>query len=105
VSAGISLSAPPVSYYVYYRVAADRADAARHAVAIMLRRLEQRTTISGRLLRRHDEPLLWMEVYEGVRDTEAFDAALAELLHASNLATLLAPGASRTTERFIAAQT
>lgn len=97
------MSASPVSYYVYYRVAADHADAARHAVTTMLRRLEQRTAISGRLLQRQDEPLLWMEIYEGVRDSETFDAALAELLDASKLAALLAPGASRKTERFVTA--
>ncbi len=101
---GPPTSAAPVSYYVYYRVAAAHAEAARHAVAAMLRRLEQRTAVSGRLLRRQDEPLLWMEVYEGVRDTEAFDAVLAELLDASKLAALLAPGATRKTERFIGTQ-
>ncbi len=98
------MSTAPVSYYVYYRVAAIHVDAARGAVATMLGRLEQRTAISGRLLQRQDEPLLWMEVYEGVRDTEAFDAILAELLDASKLAALLAPGAARKTERFVAAQ-
>jgi len=70
----------------------------------MLASLEQRTHISGRLLRRQDEPLLWMEVYESVRDTVAFDAALSELLSVSGLAALLEPGATRKTERFVAAQ-
>lgn len=93
----------PVSYYVYYRVSAARANSARQVVATMLTLLEQRTSVSGRLLRRQDEPLLWMEVYEGVRDTAAFNAVLAELLDASGLAALLEPGATRKTERFVAA--
>ena len=100
----IQTSAVPVSYYVYYRVSAAHATAARQAVGAMLTLLEQRTYVSGRLLRRQDEPLLWMEVYESVRDTAAFDAVLAELLDASGLAALLEPGAARKTERFIAAQ-
>ena len=97
-------AAVPVSYYVYYRVAAAHANAARQAVAAMLTLLEQRTSVSGRLLRRRDEPLLWMEVYEGVRDTAAFDAVLGELLDGSGLAEFLEPGAARTTERFVAAR-
>jgi uncharacterized protein DUF4936 len=98
------VSAVPVSYYIYYRVSARHAHAAGQAVAAMLTLLEQRTSISGRLLRRLDEPLLWMEVYESVRDTAAFDAALAELLDASGLPALLEPGGTRKTERFVAMQ-
>src|SRR5258706_11717245 len=64
---GTRTSAVLVSYYVYYRVSAAHVTAARQAVAAMLTLLEQRTSVSGRLLRRQDEPLLWMEVYEGVR--------------------------------------
>ena len=101
---GTRTSAVLVSYYVYYRVSAAHVAAARQAVAAMLTLLEQRTSVSGRLLRRQDEPLLWMEVYEGVRDTVAFEAVLADLLNASGLTALLGPGATRKTERFVAAQ-
>ena len=100
----MSASAALVSYYVYYRVAAAHVTAARQAVAAMLTLLEQRTYVAGRLLHRQDEPLLWMEVYEGVRDTVAFEAALADLLGASGLTALLEPGVTRKTERFVAAQ-
>jgi len=101
---GSPTSAVLVSYYVYYRVAAAHVTAARQAVAAMLTLLEQRTYVAGRLLHRQDEPLLWMEVYEGVRDTVAFDAVLVDLLSASGLTALLEPGATRKTERFVAAQ-
>ncbi len=98
-------SIAPVSYYVYYRVAPAQVVAARRAVTGILKSLEQRIAVSGRLLRRQDDPLLWMEVYESVRDTTVFETALAELLDASGLAALLAPDTARTTERFVAAQT
>jgi Domain of unknown function (DUF4936) len=95
------LSKDSVSYYVYYRVSAAHVRSARQLVATLLKSLEQRTSISGRLLRRQEEPLLWMEVYEGVRDSAAFEGALAELLDANGLATFLEPGTTRKTERFI----
>lgn len=98
------MSVNPVSYYVYYRVSALHAAAARKAVSAMLRSVEQRTSVIGRLQRRQDEPLLWMEVFEGVRDTAAFESTLAELLAASGLAAFLETGTERKTERFIAAQ-
>jgi hypothetical protein len=97
------VSAGPVYYYVYYRVAAAHADAARRAVARVLEHVERTTGISGRWLARRDERLLWMEVYEAVRDTGEFEAALAEAVAVSGLAECLALGAARATERFVAA--
>ena len=98
------MSEVAVSYYVYYRVANDSAAAAHDVVATMLRMLERRTAVSGRLMQRQDEPLLWMEAYEGVRNSRAFEATLAELLKANDFAAFLAPGSSRSVERFIAAR-
>ena len=98
------MSTVAVSYFIYYRVAAEHADAAWRTVAALLTALEERVFVSGRLLRRQDEPLLWMEIYEGVRDPAAFDAVLAEVLAGSELAAFLAPGATRKTERFVAAR-
>jgi hypothetical protein len=97
------MSSVPVSYYVYYHVSAPHETAARQAVASMQLSLEQRTSVIGRLMRSHDEPLLWMETYEGVRDTVEFEKVLSELLHASGLAALLEAGVARKTERFVAA--
>ena len=98
------MSSGPVSYYIYYRVAGVRVSVARRAVTAMLTTLEQRTAVSGRLQQRQDEPLLWMEVYESVRDPAAFEAVLADLLLANDFESFLAPGASRKTERFVAAR-
>lgn len=97
------MSAAPVHYYVYYRVAAAQATAARRTVTALLAALEQRVGIAGRLLQRRDEPLLWMEVYEGVGDPPGFESALAELVDASDLTSLLAAGSQRQIERFVAA--
>ncbi len=97
------MSSVPVSYYVYYRVSAPHETAARQAVASMQLSLEQRTSVIGRLMRRQDEPLLWMEIYEGVRDAVEFEKVLSELLDASGLMVLLEVGVARKTERFVAA--
>jgi hypothetical protein len=97
------VSAGTVHYYVYYRVAVAHAAAARRAIAAVLMLLERRVGVAGHLLRRQDEPLLWMEVYDGVRDPAAFEAALAQLLDERGFAGFLAPGSTRKVERFVAA--
>jgi len=96
------VSEPPVFYYVYYRVAAARARAARRAIRAVLGSIEQRTGVAGRLLRRQDEPLLWMEVYENVRDPLGFEKALDALLDEYGFGSLLASGSQRKIERFVA---
>ena len=94
--------AHPTHCYVYYRVAAEHAAAARSAVEAVLRVLEARIGIVGRLLRGADEPTLWMEVYENVSDVERFEALLERELSLRDFAGYLAPGSSRTIERFVA---
>jgi len=96
------VSAAAVCYYIYYRVAAAHARAAHRAIGTVLGSVEQRTGVAGRLLRRQDEPLLWMEVYDAVRDPIGFEAALSESLDACGFASFLAPGSERRTERFVA---
>jgi hypothetical protein len=97
------VSAATVHYYVYYRVAAAHAAAARRSITGVLALLEQRVGVAGHLLRHQDEPLLWMEVYDAVHDPAAFEAALAELLVERGFASFLAPGSDRKIERFVAA--
>jgi hypothetical protein len=94
--------ASPIHCYVYYRIAAPHAAAARGVIEAVLRALEDRLGILGRLLQGVDEPLLWMEVYEDVRDLERFEAALEDLLAARRFAAFLAPGSERRVERFVA---
>ena len=96
------MTAQPVHYYCYYRVEPAHAHAAREAVGLMFRALEERVGILGRLLQGEREPWLWMEVYEPVRDPERFDAELIELCATHRFHTLLAPGSERRIERFVA---
>jgi hypothetical protein len=51
-------SASPIHCYVYYRIAAPHAAAARGVIEAVLRALEDRLGILGRLLQGVDEPLL-----------------------------------------------
>ena len=94
--------AGPVHCYIYYRVEAAHAAAARRTLATVLARLEERIGVTGRLLRRQDEPLLWMEVYEDVRDAARFEVMLADLLDTHRFSQFLAQGSMRRIERFVA---
>ena len=93
--------ASPVHYYVYYRIAPAHAATARGVIEAVLRALEDRAGIVGRLLQGVDEPLLWMEVYENVVDPERFEATLGDLL-AGRFTAFLASGSERRIERFVA---
>ena len=96
------MSAPrPIHYYIYYRIAAPHAAPARAAVEAVLRGIEDRIGIAGRLLQGAHEPLLWMEVYENVVDPERFEATLGDLL-AGGFTAFLASGSERRIERFVA---
>lgn len=86
--------------FVYYRIRPEAREEASRRVAALLRKVELETGVAGRLLCRLDEPELWMEVYEPVRDADAFFLALDTALAAMDLAPLMAPGATRKVERF-----
>jgi len=88
------------SYYIYYRVPAENAHRARAAVSALQRELSDITGIGGRLLRRRDDEVTWMEIYEDVQDGGRFEAELAELVERHGIAALLAPGSSRKQEIF-----
>lgn len=92
----------PVHFYIYYRVAEPHAAAARGVIEAVLRALEDRMGVVGRLLQGAGEPLLWMEVYENVLDPERFEATLGDLLAARRFVAFLAPGSARRIERFVA---
>ena len=68
------------SYYIYYRVAPEHAEACELRVLELFSAIKESTTIAGRLLKKRKEPLLWMEVYENVRDDAKFEL---ELEHAA----------------------
>jgi hypothetical protein len=83
------------NFYVYYRVDPERLDALRVEIKSLLRRIQESTGISGRWMRRRDDPSTYMEVYEGVADDKSFETLL--LRESAGL------GLERRVERFICA--
>ena len=92
------MAAGPTHYYVWYTVAADRA-AALAAVSALLAAVEDATGVAGRVLARREDPSTWMEIYENVTDTAAFDRALGALARRHGVDRI---AAARHVERFAA---
>ena len=89
-----------LSYYIYFRVAEQQAEILEARIRAMQAELRQTTGISGRLMKKHGEPLLWMEVYEQVSDGGKFELALAAAVEKFKLVECLQPGSIRKTECF-----
>ena len=83
------------NYYVYYRVDPKRFDEIRFSVEKIFKAVKSETGIQGKWLRRRDDAATCMEVYEGVKDEHAFEAALER--EAAKL------GLERKIERFVCA--
>lgn len=86
-----------MNYYVYYKVAPERLDELRPRVQDLFRQAKLRFGVTGRWMRRRDDPTTYMEVYEGVRDEHGFEALLER--EGAKL------GLPRKVERFISAET
>lgn len=65
-----------MNYYVYYRLGAERVPEVRARIESLFAEVERQCGIRGRWMRRRDDPSTYMEVYEGVRDSAAFEALL-----------------------------
>ena len=65
------------NYYVYYRVEAASVEAFRLSVQDLFKVIKEKTGICGRWMRRRDDAATFMEVYEGVKDEQAFESVLA----------------------------
>ncbi len=65
-----------MNYYVYYRLAPGEVGAARAAVQSLFGALEKACGVRGRWMRRRDDPSTYMEVYEDVKDEDAFETLL-----------------------------
>lgn len=65
-----------MNYYVYYKIESARLAALRALVEELFQEIEKRTGVRGRWMHRRDDPLTYMEVYEGVTDEKAFEALL-----------------------------
>jgi hypothetical protein len=88
------------SYYIYYRVTPTSAAACELRVLELFSALKQSTGVAGRLLKKRKEPLLWMEVYENVRDDAKFELELEQAVTQLDLAECLQEGTSRRLECF-----
>lgn len=82
-------------YYVYYKVAPADLDRVRTAAQDLFATIEKHCGVRGRWMRRRDDPSTYMEVYEDVPDTAAFEALLER--EGAKL------GVQRTLERFVSA--
>src|SRR3954462_4182776 len=88
------------SYYIYYRVAPQHAKTCEARVLDLFSALKQSTAVAGRLLRKRSEPLLWMEVYDSVRDDAKFELELEQAAAQLKLTDCLDEGSTRRAECF-----
>lgn len=65
-----------MNYYIYYRADPQRIAQLRDAVHALFRALEAQCGVRGRWMRRTDDTATYMEVYEGVEDTQSFERML-----------------------------
>lgn len=86
-----------MNYYVYYKVSASQLEEIRPRVQDLFRRAKLDFGVTGRWMRRRDDPSTYMEVYEGVNDETGFEALLER--EGAKL------GLARKVERFISAET
>jgi hypothetical protein len=94
-----------LAYYIYYRVATEQSAACERKVRAVFDAVRATTGVAGRFLKKRNEPLLWMEVYEGVTDSAAFEHALAAAVAENGFDACLQPGSGRRTECFESAPT
>ena len=88
------------SYYIYYHVAPNQAAPCEAKVLELFSSIKQGTNITGKLLKKRSDPLLWMEVYENVRDDAKFELELEQTVAQLKLAECLQEGSTRRTECF-----
>jgi hypothetical protein len=88
------------SCYVYYRVSETYAADASVAARQITERMCERTGVTARLMQKVGEPLMWMEVYEGIRETDAFLSSLQDCLEQVGFEHCLQVGSERHIEMF-----
>jgi len=65
------------SYFVWYRVKQDDRET-ETVIRSMMGRLACRSGSVGRLMKKRDQPRLWMETYADVADADRFERLLAQ---------------------------
>ena len=88
------------SYFIYYRVVPEGAETCESRVLELFAAIKQNTSIPGRLLKKRSEPLLWMEIYENVRDDAKFELELEQAAARLNIQECLQEGSTRRVECF-----
>lgn len=88
------------SYYIYYRVEPAHAETCEARVLQLFSALKQSTNVAGRLLKKRSDPLLWMEVYETVRDDAKFELELEQAAAQLKITECLQEGSTRRAECF-----
>ena len=88
------------SYYIYYRVNPADAAGCEPRVLQLIATVKQSTGVAGRLLKKRSDPLLWMEVYDSVRDDAKFELELQQATTQLKLGECLQEGSSRRLECF-----
>ena len=89
-------------YYIYYPVRIGMEADLAHTLYNLQEDLSHTSGVRGRFLRKADDPWTWMEIYENVTDSAAFDDALAQGLDRHGIARFIDDGGRRHTERFVA---
>jgi hypothetical protein len=89
------------SFFVWYRVDQDDRDTDL-AIRGMMARLACRSGISGRLLKKRDEPGLWMEIYADVADSVRFEHLLRQAVDEFDVEMFI--DGARTIECFMAGE-
>jgi hypothetical protein len=87
-------------FYIYYRIRPETAADAHASVSRLTREIEQRTGILGRVVRRMEDPTLWMETYLNVPDAQAFETVLHEAASNAGVDSYLTANSARKVERF-----
>ncbi len=89
-----------VSCFVYYRVSPGHLCEAGRAAQQTVDRVVNLTGVTGQLMTKVNEPLLWMEVYENIGDPTAFLSAMQQCFEQSGLVRWLEGDRQRHTEMF-----
>lgn len=87
-------------YYIYYRVPLHSQLELKERVCSMQARLKCQTGVAGKLLIRHDDPAVWMEVYDNVSDQTSFETALSAAVEKFEIDVFLDADQSRHMECF-----
>lgn len=91
----------PSHFYIWYPVRIGlEADLARTLFALQ-GDVAERTGVTGRFLRKADDPWTWMEIYENVPDADAFARVLEEAVERHGLSRFVDEGGHRHPERFV----